>query len=46
MEKRWKIKPSADEAILKKLSSELGIDTITANLLAQRGITTFEEAKK
>lgn len=46
MEKRWKIKPPADEAILKKLSSELGIDTITANLLAQRGITTFEEAKK
>ena len=46
MEKRWKIKPAADEEVLKKLSSELGIDAVIANLLAQRGITTFEEAKK
>jgi single-stranded-DNA-specific exonuclease len=46
MEKRWTIKPSADETIIKRLSSELGIDGITANLLAQRGITTFDEAKK
>src|SRR5437868_1278770 len=46
MEKRWKIKPSADETIIKKLASELNIDAITANLLAQRGVTTFEDAKK
>ncbi|HSH68011.1 MAG TPA: DHH family phosphoesterase, partial [Bacteroidia bacterium] len=46
MEKRWKIKPSAEETIVKKLSVELGIDAITSNLLIQRGITTFDEAKK
>lgn len=46
MEKRWKIKPTGDETITKKLISELGIDKITANLLIQRGITSFEEAKK
>ncbi len=46
MEKRWKIKEAVEESIVKKLISELGIDTITANLLIQRGITSFEEAKK
>jgi single-stranded-DNA-specific exonuclease len=46
MEKRWTIKPSGDETIVKKLISELGIDKITASLLIQRGITTFEDAKK
>lgn len=46
MEKRWKIKPSADETIVKRLASELNIDAITANLLAQRGVTTFDDAKK
>src|SRR4051812_32601817 len=46
MEKRWTIKPLGDETITKKLISELGIDKITANLLIQRGITNFEDAKK
>lgn len=46
MEKRWKIKPPADETIIKRLASELNIDTITANLLVQRGVTTFDDAKK
>lgn len=46
MKKRWTIKPAADEAIVKKLSSELGVDTVIANLLVQRGIVTFDEAKK
>jgi single-stranded-DNA-specific exonuclease len=46
MEKRWKIKPSADETIIKRLASELNIDSITANLLVQRGVTTFDDAKK
>jgi len=46
MEKRWSIKPQADETITDRLMSELGIDKILANLLVQRGITTFDEAKK
>ena len=45
MEKRWSIKPQADELIVNRLSSELGIDKVLANMLAQRDITNFEEAK-
>lgn len=46
MEKRWVVKPGADEAIVSSLAKELGIDKVLANLLVQRGIHTFEEAKK
>ncbi len=46
MEKRWSIKPAGDEAIVNRLVEELGIDLVLANLLVQRGITTFEEARK
>jgi single-stranded-DNA-specific exonuclease len=45
MEKRWSIKPKADETIVNQLSLELGIDKVLANMLAQRDITNFEEAK-
>ncbi len=45
MEKRWSIKPKADEKIVNQLSLELGIDSVLANMLAQRDITNFEEAK-
>lgn len=45
MEKRWVVKPRADEAIVEKLAGELSIDKVLANLLVQRGITTYTEAK-
>ena len=46
MEKRWKIKNKADQEVVNKLSAELGIDIVLADLLAQRGIKTYDEAKK
>ncbi len=46
MEKRWNIKKKADEAIVNQLSEKLTIDKVLANLLVQRGIKTYEEAKK
>jgi single-stranded-DNA-specific exonuclease len=46
MEKRWVVKPKSDQETVEHLSKELGIDKVLANLLAQRGIRTFEEAKK
>ncbi len=46
MEKRWCIKPQADETIVDQLSSELSIDKIISSLLVQRGITTYADAKK
>jgi len=46
LEKRWKYKDKADATIINKLASEIGIEKVLANLLAQRGITTYAEAKR
>jgi single-stranded-DNA-specific exonuclease len=46
MEKRWSIKSEGDEQIVSQLANELSIDNVLANLLVQRGVNTFEEAKK
>ncbi len=45
MKNRWVVKEAADKKIVKLLSEELGISPKLTNLLAQRGVTTFEEAK-
>jgi len=44
--KRWAIRPAADNLVVETLSAALDIEPRLANLLAQRGITSFEEAKK
>ncbi len=45
MEKRWaKIEPG-DENIINHLSQELNIDQSLAQILVQRGITNFEDAR-
>jgi single-stranded-DNA-specific exonuclease len=46
MEKRWSIKSGVDEAIVKRLAEELKIEKVLANLLVQREITSYEDAKK
>ncbi len=46
MEKRWKIKEKSDEGVVNTLSGALNISPVLANLLAQRGVKTFEEAKQ
>ena len=45
MEKRWKIKEKGDGEIIKQLAAELNIEDELANLLVQRGVHTFDEAK-
>ena len=45
MEKRWVVKPKGEEDIIRNLSEQLNINHTLTNLLVQRGITTFEEAK-
>jgi len=45
MEKRWVLKQRGDIETVTKLKDELNINIHLANLLVQRGITTFEEAK-
>ncbi len=43
---RWTLKPKPDSLVVDKLAEELGVETPVATLLAQRGIMTFEAAKK
>ena len=45
MEKRWVLKPQGDDAVVEHLSQVLNINRNLANLLAQRGVRTYEEAK-
>jgi single-stranded-DNA-specific exonuclease len=45
MEKRWVVKNLANDEITKTLSQALSIDLVLANLLVQRDVTNFEEAK-
>lgn len=43
---RWTIKPKPNVEKIKHLERVLGVDHFIAQLLVQRGIDTFEEAKK
>lgn len=45
MNKIWNIKTQGDANVIKHLSAALNVDMVIANLLAQRGITTYNEAK-
>ena len=46
MEKRWVLKEQGDSEVVSHLSAELRINRILANLLVQRGIRTYDEAKR
>ncbi len=43
--KRWKIKPSAPAEILERLIKDVKVNPVIANLLWQRGVATYDEAK-
>jgi len=45
MEKRWVLKEGGDSDVVERLAHDLNIDELLANLLVQREITTFDEAK-
>src|SRR5665213_255387 len=45
MNKRWAVKDNADEGDVKNLAAMLNIDAVLSNLLVQRGIKTFDEAR-
>jgi single-stranded-DNA-specific exonuclease len=44
-EKKWVVKKKGDPEVIEKLSNELNIDHILAELLVQRNITDFDQAK-
>lgn len=45
MKKQWNLKPKADPKLIAQLQESLGVSKIVAQLLVQRGITDFKEAK-
>jgi single-stranded-DNA-specific exonuclease len=46
MEKRWVFKDPGDPSIVRSLAKEINVNETIASLLVQRGITTFDEAKR
>ncbi|MDR2886388.1 MAG: single-stranded-DNA-specific exonuclease RecJ [Bacteroidales bacterium] len=45
MDRKWIISEQGASSAVDKLSAELGVSGLLANLMVQRGITTFSEAK-
>ena len=45
VEKIWKMREGSDRQTVRQLSSELGVDPVLAELLVQRGVHTFEQAR-
>lgn len=43
---RWNLLPKPNEALVASLSKDLGVEPLIAELLANRGITAYAEAKK
>ena len=44
-EKKWNLMEQADPAKVEKLSAEVGIDRVLAELLVKRGVETFDQAR-
>ncbi len=42
---KWIVREPADRAKVEKLSAEVGIDRVLADLLVQRGVETFDQAR-
>ena len=45
-EKRWILRKDYDIEVVDRLAEAIGVDTIIATLLVERGVTTFDEAKR
>ena len=45
VEKIWKLREGIDAENVRQLSSELGVDPVLAELLVQRDVRTFEQAR-
>ncbi|SIS39350.1 exonuclease RecJ [Zobellia uliginosa] len=43
---RWTIKPKPEQGAIDQLANSLKVDDLVAQLLLQRGIATYDEAKK
>jgi len=45
-EKRWKLRQDYEIEDVERLARELGVDRVIATLLVERGVRTFEEARR
>lgn len=45
-DRKWIVKEQGNPAMVRQLSQELGVDQVLGNLLVQRGIKTYEEARR
>ena len=45
-DKHWIIREDYDLETVEKLAASLGVDKIIATLLVERGVTTFDEARR
>lgn len=45
-EKRWKLRQDYEIEDVERLERELGVDRVIATLLVERGVRTFEEARR
>ena len=45
MQKKWIVIPKADKDLINRLSGELNFPEILANLLAQRGVKSYDDAR-
>lgn len=45
MEKRWVIKPKADQSAVAKLAEDINVDEVIARLLISRGIYSYADAR-
>ncbi|MFW6225120.1 MAG: DHH family phosphoesterase, partial [Bacteroidota bacterium] len=45
MEKLWQVKPQGDQQVISHLCDVLNVHPCIANLLTQRGVSNYEEAK-
>ena len=45
IEKKWILRENADAETVSQLSSELGVDPVLSELLVQRGVRTFQQAR-
>ena len=46
VERQWTVKTLANPEESVQLAAELGIDRVLADLLVQRGVNTFEQARR
>ncbi|MFQ5335233.1 MAG: DHH family phosphoesterase, partial [Flavobacteriales bacterium] len=46
MDRTWSIKEAGERELVEKLAAEINVDEIIANLLVQRNIHSFEDARK